>query len=451
MGHLARFLDDALQRVRLGSYHTDGDPLPPNGSLARAVLGDPAAVVAELKPRSPSEGRILHRSPESLLAAYREGGAAALSVLTDADWFDGSPDLLRLAHATGLPVLMKDFVLDEAQLRCAAHHGASAVLLIERCLSIKTRERLVAAAHKLGLEVLLEVHDEADWERAQHSAADLFGVNARDLDTLHLDAGASLRLVTTIQDAGRPVLALSAVRDRADRLRATAAGADGVLVGTHLAKSPDPGLWLRALRRPLAKVCGLTREEDVDLAAQVGADLIGFVTGADSPRNVAPLRAQQLSDRARGLGLRTVLVTPHDDAWEVREWCRVVRPDFVQLHRLRPDAEWVHSLEAIPTRVLHAVGPDDATPLDGAGLVLDTPSHHGTGGAGTVHDWTASARHLAPGRFSLVAGGLAADNAADAVRATGAWGADASSRLESSPGAKDPDAVRAFVQAVHSA
>ncbi len=451
MGHLAHFLDDARQRVHMGIYDLEGPALRPNGSLVAAIQDDPAAVMAELKPRSPSQGRLLQGSPGDLLAAYKEGGAAALSVLTDADWFDGSPGLLRLAHTTDLPVMMKDFIVDEAQLRLAAHNGASAVLLIERCLEPRRRETLVTAAHALGLEVLLEVCRKSDWDTAQSSAADLFGVNARDLDTLELDAPASLELVQTIHDAGRPVIALSGITDRASRLRANKAGAKGVLVGTHLAKSPDPGLWLKALRHPLAKVCGITRQADVDLAAAAGADLVGFVVGAESPRAIAALRAQQLSDHAHSLGLRTVLVTPHEDAWEVREWCRVVRPDFVQLTRLQPDAEWIHSIASIPTRVLHAVGPDEPTPLSGIGLVLDTPSKHGSGGSGLAHDWGASARHVSQGRFSLVAGGLAGDNAAEAIQATGAWGADASSRLESSPGCKDPEAVKAFVQVVHDA
>lgn len=452
MGDLEAFLDDARRRVRDGFYAPTGEPLPPNGSLRDAVAG-PAAVVAELKPRSPSRGRLLTGPPDRLLAAYKDGGAAALSVLTDADHFDGHPDLLRSAHATGLPVLMKDFVIDAAQIRCAAHHGASAVLLIERCFADPMdREALVQAACDAGLEVLLEIHTLEEWERAQGSAADLFGVNARDLDTLALDRDGARRAVQAVHAAGRRVVALSGVRDRQDREAAERDGADAVLVGTQLARDPHPALVLRGLRRPLAKVCGITDEAGLEAAAAAGADLVGLVVGApDSPRDVPALQAQQLALAARDHGLVPVLVTPHEDAWEVREWCRLVRPDLVQLARLRPDDEWLHTLAAIPVTPLHVRGPDEPFPPDG-GLVLDTPHPQG-GGSGATHDWDATAARLAEarGRLSLVAGGLAAHNAAEALRVTGAWGADASSGLEASPGVKDSKKVRAFVAAVHGA
>lgn len=450
MDRLATFRSRALERVAAGAYAPVGEPLRPNGSFVAAVQ-DPAGsgIVAELKPASPSAGRLLRGPPDPLLAAYRSGGAAALSILTDADHFDGSPALLRAAHSHGLPTLMKDFVVHEAQLACARHAGASAVLLIERCFrgDPARREQMVDAAHALGLEVLLELFDAADWASARTSAADLLGVNARDLDTLAVDEAAARRLVAEVA-VQRPVLALSGIRGRADAVAARQAGAAGILVGTLLLEAPDPELALRALQRPLSKVCGLRTQADVAAAARAGADLAGFVVGAPaSPRNLAPLAAQQLADDARALGLRPVLVTPHADAWEVREWCRLVRPAFVQVSGFQPDAAWVHSLHAIPTHVLEAR--DGAAPgPDSAGFVAD-PSQ----GTGRANDWGATRRLVAanPGRLSLVAGGLDAGNAAAALAATGAWGADASSGLEAEPGRKDPARIAAFVQAVRAA
>lgn len=446
---LADFIKAARHRVEEGAYALDGERLRPNGSLI-AALSAAAPVIAEVKPRSPSQGRLLQGDPADLIQAYVDGGAAALSVLADADHFDGSPALVRQAHAAGLPILWKDFVVDCDQIDCAAHNGASAVLLIERCFQDPgEREAMVTYARNLGLEVLLEVHGADEAAGLEATNAEVIGVNARDLDTLEVDPAAALDVVARLADQ-HTVVALSGIHTRRDREAAKAAGARGVLVGTSLMTSPRPHLALRALRRPLAKVCGLTRFEDVDVAAAAGADLAGFVVGApESPRQIAPVAAQALSDQARSKGLSPVLVTPHKDAWEVREWCRVVRPDFVQLHGLRPDAEWIHSLGAIPTAVLHAIGPDDAPPEDGAGLVVDTPSPTG-GGSGEVHDWTKTANLLGKERrLTLVAGGLAADNAADAVQATGAWGADASSRLESEPGIKDPERIHDYVKALH--
>jgi indole-3-glycerol phosphate synthase len=246
MSRLATFLDAARRRVDAGFYAEHGAPLAPNGSLA-ASLASGRAILAELKPASPSEGRLLRGPADPLLQAYADG-ADAISVLTDGDHFDGSPGLLRQAHATGRPTLMKDFVVDEAQLDCAAHDGASAVLLIERALDPARREALVEAAQARGLEVLLEVFDVRDWTTAQGSKADLIGVNARDLDTLQVDPAAALVLLGHIA-ARRPTVALSGIRDRAGARLAWAAGAKAVLVGTALMRSADPGLLLRSLRR----------------------------------------------------------------------------------------------------------------------------------------------------------------------------------------------------------
>ena len=444
MSRLASFLHAARERVAAGAYALDGPALAPNGRLTAAVRC-PGAILAELKPRSPSEGRLLQGPAAPVLAAYRQGGAAALSVLTDATFFDGSPALLREAHATGLPTLMKDFVVATAQLDCAKHAGASAVLLIERCFArAEDREALVTAAHGRGLEVLLEAFTPDEARRAAASKADLIGVNARDLDTLKVDIPAALALVKSIAATGRPVVALSGVDGRAADRRARAAGACATLVGTHLMRSPDPALALRALRRPLAKVCGLRTPADVEAAANAGADLVGLVVGSPgSPRELAPLAAQRLADAARAAGLRPVLVTRTTDPALLLDWSRLVRPDFLQAHGAAPSPDTRHRLAGFGVRVLAAVAPGQPVP-DADGLVVDSTAG---GGSGTAHAW---ASVPAPG-LSFIAGGLDAGNAREALAASGAWGADASSRLESSPGVKDPAKVAAFVQAVLSA
>lgn len=425
-----KFVASAKQRIQNGYYHQDGESLSPNGPLE-------GGLIAELKPRSPSEGRLLIGDSQPYLDAYQH--ADAISCLVDADHFDGSIALFRQAHATGKPLLWKDFVLDETQIDSAAHHGASAILLIERILSPKQREVLVARAHKHGLQVLLEVFNQADWETAKESKADLIGVNARDLETLELDVQGSWKLVQSISET-HTVLALSGIKDRTDRLAAEAMGASGVLVGTQFMKSPTPELPVKAMKRPLAKICGITSLEDLKGAEAAGADMVGFVVGADTPRTIPIIKAQQLAAQAT---VPTVLVTPHEDDWEVREWCRVVKPNYVQLHKLTPTPEWEYSLGAIPTLVLSANGGNF-----GIGVVLDT----GAGGTGETHDWSGDQETVLArkGQLSLVAGGLDAENAAEAVWESGAWGADASSRLESKPGSKDHIKMKQFVEALHA-
>lgn len=354
-------------------------------------------------------------------------------------------DLLAQAHATGLPTLMKDFILDPQQIAAAAHAGASAVLLIERAFhDPHEREALVAAAQARGLEVLLEVHSGPEWMRAQASAADLIGVNARDLDTLTVDVEAAHQLVARIAPH-RPVVALSGVASPADARRAFASGALACLVGTHLLRSRDPAVALRALQRPLAKVCGITNATDLDAAGRAGADLVGFIVGSpDSPRNLTPMAAQALVQQAKGRGARTVLVTRGTQENLVVDWCGLVRPDYLQVHGITATAAFRHRLAACGVGLLAAVPPGTPLPEDADGVVVDaTPQ----GGSGRPHAWDP----VPPSRLALVAGGLHAGNAAQAIQASGAWGADASSQLESSPGRKDPAKVRAFVQAVHAA
>lgn len=450
MSRLSQFLDAARTRVAKGFYTPYGEAIPSAGSLVEALRAHPHPVIAELKPASPSEGRILQGDPQRMLRAYQSGGAAALSILVDEDHFDGHPDLVRAAAFTGLPILWKDFVIDEAQLDAARHHGASAVLLIERCFeTAEAREALVQAAHARGLEVLLESFSSADVERARSSAADLHGINARDLDTLDVDVDAARVWVQSLAQAGKQVLALSGIRSRFDRDVAVSAGALGVLVGTHLMASPDPKLWLQALQTPLVKVCGITTEQDLQSAAQ--ADLVGFVVGApQSPRNLSAMQAERLCRMAKQRGQRTVLVTPHGDDWEVREWVRIVQPDYLQTTSLQPDEGWIHTLQQWDCQWLPALHEATRWPEGAVGIVLDTPTPLG-GGSGQTHDVSLHARFLQQHahKLSLIAGGLDAGNAQDALSTSGAWGVDASSRLEAAPGIKDPHLVQSFIEVAH--
>lgn len=443
---LEAFRAAAVQRIRAGTYRIRGDALHPNGSLVDALKT--GAIIAELKPRSPSAGRLLHGDPQDVLDAYVEGGAAAVSVLADGDFFDGSPELVRQAHGTGLPVLWKDFVIGVEQVHAAAHHGASAVLLIESLFDGPgDREALVDAAHACGLEVLLEVHSTDEAGRARSSAADVLGVNARDLRTLREDPDHARAVIRGLRDDGRPLIALSSIATRHDVRQAIAVGATACLVGTTLMRDPDPALRLKALRRPLAKVCGVTDAASLHAALQAHADLVGFVVGVpSSPRNLTPDAAADLIHVARHHGVRTVLVTGQKDPCAVMEAALHCRPHMLQTHgcTLRPA-----QLDALVTSGIRRVqgASPDAVPDDGD-LVLDASR-----GTGNPLDLEAAARTVqaAPGRFVLIAGGLGPDDVADAVRRTGATGADASSSLESAPGIKDPERIRAFVEAVHGA
>jgi len=218
----------------------------PRRPFRAALLGGPTpAVVAELKRASPSRGRIRDDyDPAAIARAYAASGATALSVLTDERFFGGALDHLAAARASaGLPCLRKDFLVDPYQVEEARAWGADAVLLIVAATSEPERRALLAAASEAGLEVLVEVHDEAElaWAAGAHAA--LIGINNRDLDTFQVSLETTERLARGVP-AGAVLVAESGIRSAADCRRMSRAGARAVLVGEAFMERPDPGAAL---------------------------------------------------------------------------------------------------------------------------------------------------------------------------------------------------------------
>ncbi len=225
---------------------------PPTRGFSAALgvgrHGGGVAAIAEVKRRSPSKGPLApDLVPASLAKAYEQGGAACLSVLTDTEFFGGSPDDLREARrAVGLPVLRKDFTVCVADLCDARVMGADAVLLIVSALAQRELQELFETASQLGLDALVEVHDEAEAERALACGARLVGVNQRDLSTFEVDTDRAVRVAAALPaDVVR--VAESGIASARDVRRLAGAGFDAVLVGEALVRSPDPGAALAAL------------------------------------------------------------------------------------------------------------------------------------------------------------------------------------------------------------
>ena len=212
----------------------------PRGFRA-ALAGGDVAIVAEVKRASPAAGALdLDLDAAALARAYARGGAAAISVLTEPRYFHGSLDDLAAARGAGLPVLLKDFVIDEVQVLQARASGADAALVIVRALERDDDLRaLVAATRALRMDALVEVHDERDLERALGAGADLVGVNHRDLATFAVDPARTERLAGLVP-SGVVLVALSGVTSRADGERLARAGAHAVLVGESVVTAPDP-------------------------------------------------------------------------------------------------------------------------------------------------------------------------------------------------------------------
>jgi indole-3-glycerol phosphate synthase len=370
--------------------------------------------ISEFKRRSPSAGDL--RPDGDVVAtarSYEAAGARAMSVLVD-DRFGGSLDDLRAARAeTTLPLLAKGFFSTNAHLRELRDAGADAALLILRDLDDARAARLLRDAGELGLDALVEAHDAAELERAANLDAPVIGINARDLGTFRVDRHAQLRLLAQAP-AGRIVVAESAIESRAQAAAAELAGAHAVLIGSTLMRARDPGeMLVELMSRPLVKVCGLTRQDDVDVAVDAGADLVGFILAAESPR-----RAESLLDAPE-----TVLRV----AVSVGE--RVETDADLEQHYGREDGH--RSRDAVLLRADERVG-----------TVVDLPWEE--------HDPTHIGRARATTGRVMLAGGLGPENVSEAIAAVRPWAVDSARSSESSAGIKDHAKVRAWVAAARS-
>ena len=259
---LARILERKREEIAEGARTVPvaemrrraADAPPPRGfrDALEAKIGEGrAGVIAEIKRASPSRG-VIRRDfdPSRIAAGYERGGAAALSVLTDRDFFQGAPDHLRAARAaTALPVLRKDFLVDPWQVHEARAMGADCVLLIVAALDDDRLRELAELAGELGLDTLVEVHDEAELDRALRIPAPLIGINNRDLRTFETTLATTRRLAPRVPEDRRTVTE-SGIASRDDVAGLRAGGVHAFLVGEALMSAPDPGERLAALFGP---------------------------------------------------------------------------------------------------------------------------------------------------------------------------------------------------------
>jgi indole-3-glycerol phosphate synthase/phosphoribosylanthranilate isomerase len=381
----------------------------------RDALAAPGfGAVAEFKRRSPSAGDLRpDGDPAAVARAYERAGARAMSVLVD-ERFAGDWDDLRAARAaTALPLLAKGFFSTPEHLRTAREAGADAALLILRDLDDATCAALLREAEALGLDTLVEAHDAEELARAVALDAPVVGVNARDLSTFAIDRDAQLDLLASAP-RDRVIVAESAIATRAQAAAAELRGANAVLVGSTLMRAGDPGAKLAELiARPLVKVCGLTRQDDVDAAVEAGADLLGFILSDTSPR-----RADRVLD-APDTVLRVAVFVgdlEETDADVVQHY------GLVDGHRTR-DAVLLRGGERVGTVVDLPWLEGDATHLDRA--------------------------RATEGRVML-AGGLDAANVRAAVDAVRPWAVDSARSTEAAPGIKDHDKLRDWVEAART-
>ncbi len=222
--------------------------MPPARGFAAALAAPGLAIIAEIKRASPSRGVLdADLDPAARAGSYEEGGAAAVSVLTEPRYFHGGPaDLAVVRESVAVPVLRKDFTVDELQIWEARAMGADAVLLIVAALSAAEVRRFLEVAAAAGLAALVEVHNEAEAEIALAAGATIVGVNNRDLTTFDVDLATAEKIGPILRDASITV-AESGIFTRDDARRMEAAGYDAILVGESLVTSGDPARAIRAL------------------------------------------------------------------------------------------------------------------------------------------------------------------------------------------------------------
>ena len=439
---------------------------PPRDLLHALASNHEVRLIAEVKRASPSKGLLApHLNPVEQARIYEVNGAAAISVLTEPHFFLGSPDYLTAIKQTvSVPVLRKDFIVDEYQVYESRAWGADAILLICALLDDAQLRHLLNVAHIQGMRCLVEVHSIEEARRAVAAGAVIIGVNSRDLVTFNMNPYL-IRDLRQLIPSDRVIVAESGIHTAADARRLARYDVQAMLVGESLVVSHDvPGQMHTLLRGAnegtQVKICGLRTPEALNTAIDAGADMLGFIFYEPSHRYIAPEHVPTLlanSERfAEGDANNSQSVMPdlvgvfvNKEADFINEVIERAGLNFVQLHGDEsPEfCQRIHRpvIKAIPLRDEEDRGRVNAYKQVAWRILLDTPTVQ-WGGTGVTHDWQL-AHDIARETPILLAGGLTPENVAEAIRQVRPWGLDVSSGVETNK-QKDVEKIRAFLEHV---
>lgn len=426
-----RFAHVSLDSLRERAPRTDK-------SLRRVLAKPGARFILEIKKASPSRGLIRPGADPAHIARLYSGVADGLSVLCDGSFFGGSLDDLRAARREfDGPILAKDFFLDVRQVVEARLAGADAVLVMLSLLKDDRAREIIAEAERLGMDALVEVHDEEEMRRALALGCPVIGINNRDLRDLSIDLSTTERLAVLAGD--RLLVSESGIETRSDVER-LADFADGFLIGSSLMSAEDPAQAARKLIFGRTKICGLNCGADVSAARP--AAFAGFVLVPGSPRHVTQDEAVPLAGIARASGILAVGVFRDASVERVANAARALDLHAVQLHG-REDADYLQSLRRVlpPTCEIWtalSVGRDPLVNRGADRLLFD----RGNGGTGLTFDWSLVRTH-ADLPSAIIAGGIRPDNARSA-QGLGAYAIDVGSSLDATPGRKSPEKIAAL-------
>ena len=458
-----------LDEIRARISHVDPLTLPRSERSLYDSLARPGTrFIMECKSSSPSLGMIREHYEPGAIASIYSRYAAGISVLCEPDRFGGDYDhLATVASTTHLPVLCKDFIIDECQIHAARYFGADAILLMLSVLDDATYTRLHSEADRLGLDVLTEVIDEEEAARATKLGAKIFGVNHRNLHDLSIDLDRSARLAPLAPE-GALIVSESGISD-VETVRRLGGHSDGFLVGSQLTGTPDIDWAARMLVYGPNKFCGLTSWSAAQAARAAGAVYGGLIFEDSSPRNVS--RETSKNIMAHEPGLHYVAVSRRTEGWadlitsidgpihaiqihapyqgsvaNEQELIRAIRYDLATLPATIPAPEIWRAVS-----MSHPDGAEVARGLAGDvdKLVLDAKD----GGSGSKFDWSTIPDEVRA--HSLLAGGIGADHL-DAALSVGCLGVDLNSGVEYPAeagewaGQKDAGALRAVFERIRN-
>lgn len=418
---------------------------PTTRSLASVLAQDGARFILEIKKASPSAGAIRPGADPGALARGYDGVADALSVLCDRAYFGGSLDDLAAARAEfDGPVLAKDFFIDPRQVPEARAAGADAVLVMLSLLDDQRAGEIIGEARRLGMDALVEVHDEVEMARALALGAPLIGINNRDLRDLSIDLTTTERLAPLAPD--RVLVSESGIRGRA-QVERLGPLVDSFLIGSSLMSAAEPAQAARALIFGRTKLCGLN--SGASLRAARSAAFAGFVFVPGGPRHVTAQEAAPLADSARSFGMFPVGVFRDAPVETVADAAASMNLHAVQLHG-REDWDYVAVLrrqlpQSCEIWTAVSVGRDKLEGRGGDRILFD----NGDGGSGRTFDWSVVAGQPELSR-AFIAGGIGPHNVR-AAAAVGAYGIDIGSAVDDIPGTKSPDKIAALFDALRPA
>ena len=442
---------------------------PPRDLAAAFMPRSHVHLIAEVKRASPSKGMLApHLDPVELARTYEANGASVISVLAEPHFFLGSPAYLTaIKQAVHIPVLRKDFIVDEYQVYEARAWGADAILLICALLDDTQLKHLLSLAHALHMRCLVEVHSREEAQRAVTAGALIIGVNSRDLVTFKMNPYL-IRDIRSVLPNDRIVIAESGIHSAADVRRLARYDVQGMLVGESLVVSDDVPAQMHVLLQGAnesiqVKICGLRTPEHIQVATEVGADMLGFIFHEPSHRYIHPKNVREtlasslsISTDAGRLSEKQVLpdvvgVFVNKDTNYINDVIEEAGLHYVQLHGTE-SPEFCQQItrpviKAIPLKNTSDLGLVEQFKDVVWRLLLDTPTAD-WGGTGITHDWELAAT-IAKETRVLLAGGLTPENVVQALQQVHPWGVDVSSGVETHK-QKDDGKIRAFIENVRT-